>query len=123
MSTFSVCLTLDGMASVQEPGTERGTVGHWTEIIPMMLKAADEGHLVNWHFDATTTTIHVSAIRSTDAMRYLWLSLCRDEDLIARASEVCKEHGKLSQLGQPIALANAVELLRTGLKMRGVTLI
>lgn len=102
---YIVALDADGKKVEQYDGKP------WTEVLPVLLKAKS----IKWYFGDMNCEI------SKEAAQYLWLSICRDEDLIAASIAVVREHEKtFKEESRPYtAYERTITDLRNCLKMRG----
>ena len=83
----------------------------WTEVMPVLLK--EPPGTVKWYFGDMNCEI------SKETAQYLWVSLCRDEELIAASIEVWRTTHDNSNLSYNSR--QAIHKLESCLKQRGRT--
>jgi hypothetical protein len=84
----------------------------WTEVLPKLLREGFEDYTIFWYFGDAPSRL------TREAVQYLWLSICRDEDLIAKALNVIRTWHRCNVDGLDKAQM-AINELEESLKQRG----
>lgn len=93
--------------------------GPWTEVMPKILRKINEGECFSLNMGRADNK-DTWKISESD-LKHLWLSVCRDEDLIIKCTELVKAYRKSNNF-QSVTIDNAIIGLRNALLMRGCEL-